>query len=140
MLFIIILIVVVVFAVGALKAMNPNERAIVIRRTLNICTFGTVYIFRALKALFQTAYYAGSYSGSTMALEGQETLNAMAENNKEVKEKGGATRMAIKSSQEHATNLGLSGMVSDMKAKADAQALALAKRREELLAKYDVQQ
>lgn len=120
MLFIIILVVVVVFAVGALKEMSPSERTIVIRRTLNIATFGVVYIFRALRGLVRASYQSGRIAGATMAVQGQDTFDSMYASNVEVEEKGGATKEAIRVSISHEDALGFTGMNNDLKAKADA--------------------
>jgi len=130
---IIILILVVAFAVGALKSMSAEERAIVIRRTINMVTFGTVYLFRASKAATIATYQSGRIAGSTLALEGQDTLDSMNDHNNEVASKGGATREAIRSSQSHAEALGFTDMNKTLKAKADALAAEVEAKREERL-------
>lgn len=131
MLTVVILVLGAVFAVGYLKSLTPEERTIVIRRTMNAVTFGTVYLFRTAKATAQVTYYAGEYAGAKMALEGQDTLDYLDNHNNMVEDNGGATKMAIKANQDHATNLGISGMVNDMKARAQAtKAEADAKREE----------
>lgn len=119
MLFIIITVAIVIFAIGALKSMTPTERGIVIRRTLNICTFGIVYLFRAGKEGAKISYQAGRYAGATLSLHGQDTLAAMADHNNSVAEKGGAAREAIRVSKSHGEALGLNNVASDLKAKAD---------------------
>lgn len=129
---IIILIAVVIFSVGALKSMTPTERSIVIRRTLNMLTFGIVYLFRAGKEGAKISYQAGRVSGATLSLEGQAALKAMKDTNTSVAEQGGAARMAIRTSQSHGEALGLSNISSDLKSKADALDIELAARRAEL--------
>lgn len=127
----IIITLVAIFAVGYLRSLTPEERTIVIKRTMNAITFSTVYLFRTAKATAQVSYYAGEYAGAKMALEGQDTLDALDSHNNMVADNGGATKMAIKANQDHATNLGMAGMVQDMKAKAIAtKAEADAKRDE----------
>jgi hypothetical protein len=128
----IIIILVAIFAVGALKSMSPSERAIVIRRTLNMLTFGIVYLFRAGKGAASASYQSGRIAGTTLALEGQETLASMKQHNSDVESKGGAAREAIRSSISHADALGLSSMNVDLKAKADALELQLVAKRAEL--------
>ena len=130
---IIILILVVAFTVGALKSMSPEERTIVIRRTLNMLTFGTVYLFRAGKAATIATYQSGRIAGATLSLEGQDTLDSMDNHNNEVAIKGGATKEAIRSSQSHAEALGFTDMNKNLKAKADALDAEVQAKREERL-------
>lgn len=132
----IIIVLVVVFAVGALKSMSPSERTIVIRRSLNMLTFGIVYLFRAGKGAATASYHSGRIAGTTLALEGQESLASMAQHNKTVSEKGGAAREAIRSSISHADALGLSSMNANLKAQADELEIKLANRRAELAAAF----
>lgn len=134
----IIIIAVVIFSVGALKSMSPEERSIVIRRTLNMLTFGVVYLFRAGKEGAKISYHAGRVAGATLSLEGQDTLHSMAEHNQSVAEKGGAAREAIRKSQEHGSALGLSNISDDLKAKADKLDAELEAKRQELKAKYNL--
>lgn len=134
----IIIAAVGIFSVGALKSMTPEERSIVIRRTLNMLTFGIVYLFRAGKEGAKITYQAGRVAGSTLSLEGQDTLHAMAEHNQSVAEKGGAAREAIRVSQSHGSALGLSNISDDLKKKADELDEKLIARREELKAKYNI--
>lgn len=131
----IIIIAVVIFSVGALKSMSPEERSIVIRRTLNAITFGTVYLFRAGKEGAKISYHAGRVAGATLALEGQDTLDSMDEHNKSVAEKGGAAREAIRKSQEHGKALGLSDVSDNLKSKADDLDSKVAEAREARLAR-----
>jgi hypothetical protein len=128
----IIIALAAVFAVGALKSMSPSERVIVIRRSLNMLTFGGVYLFRAGKGAATASYHSGRIAGTTLALEGQESLMAMKQHNKDVEAKGGAAREAIRSSISHADALGLSSMNADLKAKADALDAELAAKRARL--------
>jgi hypothetical protein len=125
----IIIIAVVIFSVGALKSMTPTERSIVIRRTLNMLTFGIVYLFRAGKEGAKISYQAGRVSGATLSLEGQAALKAMKDTNTSVAEQGGAARMAIRTSQAHGEALGLSNISSDLKSKADNLDKLLAEAR-----------
>ena len=134
----IILIAVVIFSVGALKSMTPEERSIVIRRTLNMLTFGIVYLFRAGKEGAKITYQAGRVSGATLSLEGQDALHSMAEHNHSVSEKGGAAREAIRTSQSHGEALGLSNISSNLKSQADELDAKLVARRAELKAKYNI--
>jgi len=128
----IIIVLVVIFAVGALKSMSPSERAIVIRNILNKLTFGTVYVFRATKGAATASYQSGRIAGTTLALENQESLMAMKQDNIDVETKGGAAREAIRSSRAHADALGLTSMNADLKAKADALDIELAAKRARL--------
>jgi len=128
----------VVFGVGALKSMSPSERTIVIRRSLNMLTFGIVYLFRAGKGAATASYYSGRIAGTTLALEGQDSLTAMAQHNKAVSEKGGAAREAIKSSQSHADALGLSSMNASLKVQAEELEAKLATKRAAMKAKYNL--
>ena len=131
------IVLVVAFAIGSLKAMAPDERAIVIRRTLNMLTFGTVYLFRAGKAATIASYQSGRIAGATLSLEGQETLNSMAEHNSEVEAKGGATREAIRKSIDHADALGFTDMNKNLKAKADALEAEVEAKRAERRARFN---
>ena len=130
----IIIIAVIIFAVGALKSMTPEERSIVIRRTLNMLTFGAVYLFRAGKEGAKITYQAGRVAGGTLSLEGQDTLHSMALHNKEVASKGGAAREAIRTSQAHGEALGLSNISSNLKQQADELDIKLAEARAKLAA------
>lgn len=132
----IIIIAVAIFAVGALKSMSPEERSVVIRRTINMLTFGIVYLFRAGKEGAKISYQAGRVAGATLSLEGQDTIHSMAEHNKSVAEKGGAAREAIRTSQSHGEALGLSNISSSLKSQADELDAKLEAKRAELKAKY----
>jgi len=134
----IIIVLAAVFAVGALKSMSPSERAIVIRRSLNMLTFGIVYLFRAGKGAATASYHSGRIAGTTLALEGQDSLASMAQHNKDVSEKGGAAREAIRSSQSHADALGLSSMNANLKAQADELEIKLATKIADMKAKYNL--
>jgi hypothetical protein len=136
MLTLIIIIAVAIFSIGALKSMTSDERSIVIRRTLNLLTFGIVYLFRAGKEGSKITYQAGRVAGATLSLEGQDTIHSMAEHNKTVADKGGAAREAIRTSQAHGNTLGLSNISSDLKKKADELDARLEAKRKELKEKY----
>ena len=129
MLFIIIAVVIVIFSIGALKSMTPTERSIVVRRTLNILTFGIVYLFRAGKEGVKISYQAGRVAGATLSLHGQDTLAAMADHNNSVAEKGGAVKEAIRVSKSHGEALGLSNVAASLKAEADELDVLLAQAR-----------
>ena len=132
----IIIITALIFAVGALKSMSPEERSVVIRRTLNMCTFGIVYLFRAGKEGAKISYQAGRVAGATLSLEGQDTIHSMAEHNATVQANGGAAREAIRTSQSHGEALGLSNISSSLKSQADELDAKLEAKRAELKAKY----
>ena len=119
MLTLIIITLVAVFAVGTLSSLSPDERTIVIRRTLNMLTFGTVYAFRAGKGAVTASYQSGRIAGATLALEGQDSLDSMFTHNETVSAKGGAAREAIRTSHSHAEALGFSTMNKDLRSKAD---------------------
>ncbi|MCI4437528.1 MAG: hypothetical protein JHC33_12035 [Ignisphaera sp.] len=128
----IVLVLVVVFVVGALKSMSPSERVIVIRRSLNMITFGAVYLFRAGKGAATASYQSGRIAGTTLALEGQDALKAMKEHNEEVASKGGAAREAVRVSISHADALGLASLNKELKEKADALEAELEEMRKVL--------
>ena len=62
----------------------------------------------------------------------------MAQHNKDVSEKGGAAREAIRSSQSHADALGLSSMNANLKAQADELEIKLATKIADMKAKYNL--
>lgn len=63
-------------------------------------------------------------------------LKSKAEHNKEVADKGGAAKEAIRTSQAHGSTLGLSNIALDLKKKADELDAELEARRKELADKY----
>lgn len=131
----IIIIAGLIFAVGALKSMTPEERSTTIKYTFNLLTLGVVYLFRGLKSGAQVSYHAGRYSGAKLATEGQDTIDHMDTVNYETELAGGATKIAIRKSQDHANTLGLSGIVNEMKTKADAEVEIANAKREDRLAR-----
>lgn len=113
--FTIILIVLIVIAiVGALRAMTKSERATVIKGATNVLSFGTVYTAKVAKGAVKNAYVAGNIVGTHVSLEGQDSLNAVSDFNKDLQSKGGVVRVAINTANEHAVSLGLQEYADEM--------------------------
>ena len=129
---IIILIAVVIFSIGYLSSLTPTQRTITIRYTLNICTLGVVYIFRAGKEGSKIAFQGGRVAGNKMALGGMESFKDMATANNTTASEGGAVRIAIRKSQEHGAALGMSDVADNLKKLADADAKLVKEMEAEL--------
>jgi len=118
----IIIALIVIAIIGAFKAMTQEERSVTIKGATNVMTMTAVYSAKAAKGTIKAAYTAGTLAGSTVSLEGQETIAAVHTFNEDIKEEGGATKVAIKKANQHAEDLGLADFMKDMNTiKADLQ-------------------
>lgn len=110
----ILIALVLITTVGALRAMTQEERSIAIKGATNVIAISTVYTAKAAKGTMKAAYTAGSIAGSHISLEQQEAINTVNDFNTEIKEEGGATKVAIKIANRHAEDLGLADYMKDM--------------------------
>jgi len=129
----IIIILIVIAIVGAFRAMTQEERSVTIKGATNVIAMTAVYSAKTAKGTIKAAYTAGNIAGSTVSLEGQETITAVHTFNESIKSEGGATKVAIKKANQHAEDLGLSDFtqnMSDLKAELEAKLVAARKARE----------
>lgn len=134
----IIIIAVIIFLVGVLKELSPEERSIVTKWGKNYIVLALVYLWYGIKSIAQIAWYGGRITGGTLTLEGQEQIEAMAKKNQEFADEGGATKIAIRNAKSHAEAMQVSGIVNSLKAKADTVSAEVEAKRQELKAKYNL--
>ena len=111
---IIIITLVVAFAIGFLKNMTANERAIVMSRTLNATKYGVTGVVKVGKSTIKATYQSGQIAGMQMALEGQDTLASMHEFNKNVTANGGAVKIAVEDINKLSVSMGLDTVNADL--------------------------
>lgn len=115
MLFTIIAVLVVIFAVGAYTQLDAKEKAVVTGRTLNALKYGSVHTIKATKSTLQATYQSGQLAGLELALNGQDQIDSMEKFNKEVSSKGGAVKIAHEDFEKFCKDLGLSNVNRDLR-------------------------
>lgn len=129
MLTLIIIIIVAAFAIGFLKNLTAQERAIVMGRTLNATKYGVTGVVKVTKSTVNTVYNAGQIAGIELAIQGQDTLASMNDFNTEVASKGGAIKQAVQDVNNLTESMGLSTVNVDMKKTIQERSKVLAEMR-----------
>ena len=133
----IIIVLVVAFAIGFLKNLNAQERAIVMSRTLNAAKYGVTGAAKITRSTVKATYQSGQLAGIEMAINGQDTLKSMDNHNKDVQSRGGAVKIAVEDVNTLSARMGLDSVNKDLADKIAERKAVLDAKRAELNANFE---
>ena len=102
----IIIILVVIAAIGTIKAMTKEERAVVAKSSINAIKVSGGYGITAVKDTAKVAYSSGQWGGNEISLNHQETITDLDSFNKDMTRKG-AVRVGVKTAKSHLDTVGI---------------------------------